>query len=68
MQIDSYIKGKGKDIRDLYIKGMKDMKYFDNIKSLGLCLKNMELEFREQKPLKYLELKDALNFEKRLFT
>ena len=63
MQINDYIKAKGKDIKDLYIKGMKDMKYFDKIKSLGLCLKNMELEFKEQKPLNYLELKDALNFE-----
>jgi len=63
LEIDSFIESKNKEIKDVYIRGMKGEKYFDNKKHLGLCLKNLELELRAKTPLKNLELKDALNFE-----
>ena len=64
LEIDKYIESKNKEKKDVYIRGMKGEKYFDNIKNLGFCLKNLELELREKNPLDNLELKDALNFQK----
>jgi len=64
LEIDKFIESKNKEIKDVYIRGMKSEKYFDNIKNLGLYLRNLELELREKKPLVNLELKDVLDFEK----
>ena len=63
LDIERYIKGKGKNIEHLFIKGEENMKYLTVIESLGVCLIESELEIREKKPLPDLNLKDALSLK-----
>ena len=63
LEIESYIKAKGKNIDDLFFQGEENKKYSDHIKSLGLCLKYYNLIIKEKKPLPALELKAPLSLD-----
>ena len=63
LEIESYIKAKGKNIDDLFFQGEENKKYSDHIKSLGLCLMYYNLIIKEKKPLPALELKAPLSLD-----
>ena len=63
LEIESYIKAKGKNIDDLFFQGEENKKYSDYIKSLGLCLMFYNLIIKEKKPLPALELKAPLSLD-----
>ena len=63
LDIESYIKAKGKKIDDLFFKGKIDIKYSDHKESLGLYLIHYDLVIKKKKSLPALELKKPLSFK-----
>jgi hypothetical protein len=63
LDIENYIKAKGKKIDDLFFKGKIDIKYSDHKESLGLYLIHYDLVIKKKKSLPALELKKPLSFK-----
>ena len=64
LEIETFIKGKNKNINHLYIKNSEKDKFVDSIGSLGFILEYYDLEFREKEPLPDLILKNSLSLSK----